>query len=407
MSLLPARPPAARAHLAQRGFSIMELLVAMVIGLVLTLAVSTVLIRHEGQSRGTLAANDVNQTGAYAAYLLDNALRGAGSGFSSLPGATFGCRINAARNGSTWLPRPTPWPAPFGGFTQAVRVAPVVIGKGQSGAGSDVIAVMQGNSGLAESVIELAGTGVAASPLELQHTIGLRSNDLLLIADGRPECLLVQTTGIAAAAPGTPQFNAGVASVSLTGGTGTYHTTAGVGVNLSAFNPNAGGVAVALGNVPAAGTAPVNPPAFTLYGVGADRTLFALDLLGATGTVPMPLSEGVVELRALYGVDTSPTPDGVLDAWIDPGVAPWDTASLLDGSAVASANLQRIVAIRVGLVLRGTRADRAAVTPATLTLFADLDTALRQIVTIATDDQRYRHRVVEATVPLRNVLIGL
>ena len=44
--------------------------------------------------------------------------------------------------------------------------------------------------------------------------------------------------------------------------------------------------------------------------------------------------------------------------------------------------------------------------PTAFKLFSDLtDTALHQNVTLSDDDQHYRHRVVDFTIPLRNVLL--
>ena len=93
------RPVAA----AMRGFSLIELLVAVAVGLVLTLAVSGVLVRGEGRNRASLAVGDIDQGGAYAAAILDGVLRSAGSGFASRAPETYGCRINARRGGNALL----------------------------------------------------------------------------------------------------------------------------------------------------------------------------------------------------------------------------------------------------------------------------------------------------------------
>ncbi len=382
---------------APRGFSLIELLVAVAVGLVLTLAVSGVLVRGEGRNRASLAVGDIDQGGAYAASLLDGVLRSAGSGFASRAPETFGCRLNARRAGLALLPRTAAWPAPFDAFTQNVRVAPLIIGKDQSATGSDVIAVMRGNGGFGEAAMEVLALG---PPLGLRNTIGLRNNDLLLLADGNPECLLLQTTGLVA-----PPLNAAVDTVALEGGTGLYHTVTGPNRNLANFAPpTANTVVVNLGSGEAAGITPRNAPQFMLYGVGANRTLFGLDMLSVDGGAAQPLVEGVVEMRALYGLDTDN--DGVLDAWVDPGVAPYDSATLLNGSAASQQLLMQIVAVRVGLILQTSRAERENVAPAEIVLFEDLDPALQQARALSADEQRFRHRSVEFTVPLRNVLLA-
>lgn len=378
----------ARRHLA--GFSIVELLVAVAVGLILTLAVTGVLLRNEGRSRDTLAVNDVNQSGAFVAYLLDSAVRSAGSGFANRWAETYGCRLNASRGGSTLLPRTSAWPAPFAGFPQAVRVAPLIIGKGQSAGGSDVIAVMRGNAGIGEAPLEVLALG---PPLGLRNTIGLAANDLLLLADGETDCLLMQAGAIT-----LPDL------VALTG-TGDYHTTTGTNRSLTDFGtPTPSTVAVNLGNAGASGGTPTTAPQFTMYAVGANRTLFARDMLDIDGGEVQALADGVVEMRALYGLDTDN--NGTLDQWGDPGVAPFDTDSLLSGTAAAVQNLNSIIAVRIGLVLRTAQREREVVAPETLTLFSDLDAGLQQTRTLTTAERNYRHRITEVTVPLRNVLLS-
>ena len=71
-----------RAAARQRGLSLVELLVAMAIGLILTLAIATVMTISEGSKRSITSTNDISQTGAYVTYTLDRALRSAGSGYA-------------------------------------------------------------------------------------------------------------------------------------------------------------------------------------------------------------------------------------------------------------------------------------------------------------------------------------
>lgn len=380
---------ASTARPGSAGVSVMELLVAMAVGLVVVLAVSSVLLRSEGRNRGSMAVNDINQAGAYGAYLLDQAVRSAGSGFANRWTEVYGCRLNATRGGTAWLPSAVAWPEPFAGFTQSPRMAPVLIGKGQSKAGSDVIMVMNGGAGFGEAPLEVLALG---PPLGVRNTLGLDTHQLLLLADGQNDCLLLQT--------GTPASD----TLPLTG-TGRFHTTSGTHRSLGDFAPpSTSTVAVNLGNVGASGSVPRSPPQWVLLGVGDNRTLFALDLLGIERDTAQPILEGVVEMRALYGVDTDG--NGVLDGWRDPGTAPFNTASLLAGTPTAQTNLNAVIALRVGLVLRSAQAEREVVAPESIVLFADLDASLQQTRTLSTADKNYRHRSVEITIPLRNVLLA-
>lgn len=372
------------------GFSLVELLVAVTIGLVLTLAVTLVLMRNERYGRATTSVNDIDQSATYSMYLLDQSLRSAGSGFANRAAETVGCRLNVTRSGVAALPRTAAWPAPFAGFTQSPRVAPVLVVKDQPAAGSDLIAVMSGSAGEGETPAEVLALG---PPLGLRNTLGLQDNDLLLLADGQNDCLMLQA--------GTP--DAVARTVPLVGD-GSFHTTLGTHRSLVDFGtPTTATVLVNLGNAGAAGAVAPNPPRFMLYGVGANRTLFSMDMLGLEAVGPQAIAEGAVSLRAVYGLDTNG--DGVLDNWVDPGTSPWTAAELMAGTATSRTQLAQIVALRVGLVFRTSRLEREVVAPASLTMFADL-AGMEQTHTIDAAEQNYRHRVYEQTVPLRNVLLA-
>lgn len=374
-----------------RGFSLIELMVGAAIALVVTLVIFSVLGASESRRRTTSSVNDIAQSGGLASYLLDRAVRSAGSGYASVWDEAAGCLINAHRAGTLILPRAAALPAPFAAVSGSLRLAPVVIVQGASAGGSDVLIVMAGSAGFGEVATRATGPAdPAGGPgVLLRNTIGYGGGDLVLLArQGQPACLLSQVqAGKDAAADGAS------ATLPLAG---AYFTAAGGAVNLADLIDSAAFV-TSLGNAGAA-----NPPQFRLYGVGDNRTLFAYDLLRIDGSdAPLPVAEGVLQLRAVYGVDT----DGnrQLDAWVEPAGPTWAAAALLDGSPAAQANLRRILAVRIAVVLRSALPERTDVAPATLPLFAD--TAVATTVAIPAAERNFRHRVIESTVPLRNTLL--
>jgi len=402
-------------HQFAAGFSLIELLVSMVIALVVTLAISSVLIRSEGSKRSTTSVNDVNQTGTYLAYVMDRTIRSAGSGFAQRWADAFGCVLDASKGGTAILPLPAAASAPFNNMPLQVRVAPVLIGKGLADNGpqvrGDVLTVMGGTSG-AGDMPQLVKTGsVAASTLRVTNALGYNSNDLVLLADQSAAGCMVQQI-----AP--PPLTSGVSGdqVFFTGA--AYSRNNGTVVNLAGFGANT--YAIQLGSAPVAGS-PASPPQMLFYGVGDNNTLFSFDLLRVNSGDVIPVADGVVEMRALYGVDTTmPVPDGLLDAWVDPvGGSGYSQAELTDGSAAARTRMRRIVAVRIGLILRTSLQERisdryqgqypdstspASLPSTTLTLFSDMPAALRQTRTIVGADNLYRYRTIEFTVPLRNTL---
>ena len=188
------------------------------------------------------------------------------------------------------LPRPGAWPAPFTTLPTSPRIAPAVIFAGASDGGSDVLAVMTGNAGYSESGSAVLPGSVTASDLRLRNTLGFNSNDLVLLYDDTAGCVLQQVQS-----PFT-----GSTSQTLPFG-GTYSGGEVDGVNLTSLGLGNTMYTIAIGNV-----VTENQPQFQYFGVGASNTLFSYDLLQlGTSDASLPMADGVVELRALYGVDTN------------------------------------------------------------------------------------------------------
>jgi type IV pilus assembly protein PilW len=370
---------------ALRGFSLIELMVALAVGLILALTISMMVARQESLRRGVTSGNDLTGNTAYAAYLLDRELRSAGAGFSQATAENYGCALNASLNGAQLLPATAALPAPFATVPQTFVLAPVIVYAGLGANGSDVIAVAAGNSGLSESALPVSPKSTAAGQLKLANTLGIRGGDLALLAQQGVGCMLQQVSN---------GFTGGATQVLTFGG--SYAANTINGRSLVDFS-NGNAFISLLGNVTG------NQPRFMLYGLGNNATLFSYDLLNLSSTSPQALVEGVVDMRVLYGVDTVRAGLQQVNAWIAPTTAGYQAADLTNGGGVAHTNLQNIFAIRVGLILRSDLVDKTDVTPATLQMFTDLDPSLTYTYTVPAGTTNQRYRVVEFTVPLRNV----
>jgi len=176
-----------------RGFSLPELMVAMVIGLILTLAVSVMVARQESIRRGLSSGNDLTSNAAYAAYFLDRELRSAGAGFSQTVPDNYGCLVHAAaRDKGQLLPAPKAFPAPFDTLPKDYRLAPLIVFAGAGANGSDVIAVATGNAGVGGNGLPVAPKSVATDRLNLANTLGLRGGDLALLSQAGMDCMVQQ-----------------------------------------------------------------------------------------------------------------------------------------------------------------------------------------------------------------------
>jgi type IV pilus assembly protein PilW len=399
---------------AQRGLTLIELMVALLIGSILSLAIFGVLSTFEGRKRTTTAVNDASQAGNYALYVVDRLVRSAGSGLSqggpqpreteTRKAMAYGCRLLATQGGTQLWPRATALPAPFGNLSTTLRLAPVLIVPSQSeGLGinddpSDLLVVMAGAGGFAEVPL-LMTAAVAANTVPLRNSVGLAVGDLLILADqpnslGQAEDCMVQQVGSVAAT--------GV------GLSGAYAAATIAGVSQGIYDNNS--MAMKIGH------RTDNRPSFYAIGVGAGATLMSYDLLEVRSPALQAVAENVLELHALYGIDADG--DGAVDDWIDPRTTTtgaYAMANLMSGTTAAAAAINQIKALRIGLVLRSSlqeKAEDAAANPFTpgntLTLFADVDggahTRTRSLDT-ATGEHRFRYRVVEATVPVRNSML--
>jgi type IV pilus assembly protein PilW len=378
--------------------TLVELLVAMVIGLGVTLAVSTLLVAGENHKRTTTSTNDAEQTGAYALYALDRALRGAGSAIaeSAYPSdrGVLGCRLNAG----SFLPRATAFPAPFataflGGATSTLRVAPLLIGKGQSdNTASDALVVM-GGSGAAGGVSRAINGIGGSTSLILESTVGFSQYDLALVSQsGTTDCLLEEVSSVSS--PPTLTLS------------NTYlYYTAGTTTTLSTLAASTSSYVTPLGNAQA------NNVQFQLFGVGTNDTLYSYDLLQnqlqvqGTGTdTSQAIADGVVQMNAIYGIEGTATP-GVIGTWADPGDVGYDISTVM----TTPATMETIIAVRVALVVRGEYYDKNLVSPTSLVIFNGYTngagTSLSKTIALNSTAQHYRYRVFEFTVPLRNMLL--
>jgi type IV pilus assembly protein PilW len=398
----------------QRGLTLIELMVALLIASILSLAIFAVMSTFEGRKRTTTSINDASQAGNYAMYVVDKWVRNGGSGFVQAgpqPNAdteerkamAFGCRILMARSGATVLPRGSALPQPFEnvntGTAGLLRLAPVIIAPSQSrGVGfgspaerSDVLLVMAGADGFGEVPIPLT-SAITASTMPVTHSVSIASGDLVLLADqptapGDVEDCMIQQVGGSLVSP--------------VGLSGAYAATTVASVSPSIYDDSS--VAIKLGH-------PItNPPNFTAVGVGDNTTLMSYDLLELRSPAVQAVADNVFEMHAVYGVDTDD--NGTVDTWIDPRTTTGEfrMSSLLSGTIAAAGSIDKIKAIRVALILRSNlqeKAEDAATnpfTPAALTVFDTIGLTRTRNLTV--DQRRFRYRVVEATIPVRNAFL--
>lgn len=390
--------------------TLIEMMVALVIGLILSLAIFSVMSVFEGRRRTLVAGSDLDQSAGVAMFQIDRWVRSAGTGFAAAASYAYGCELFAVDDsGRQILPmtaalHDTPFDTVNPGASGVFRLAPVLILPGQTSPGtsghiSDVLVLMSAGTGGSQVPTSFMAAATTTS-LTVANTLAFSGGDLVLLADRQPAasggtapCMVTQadsatTSGAATALP-------------LGGGRQAASIDAA-----SVANYSVTGVAINLGNLASAG-----PPSFQLLGVGDNNTLYSYDLLQTSDTPLQARAEGVFEMHALYGIGS--TSDTTVDAWVSPGTGSYTVAALSAGTPAAAALLRTIRAVRIGLIMRTALPERsgsaagaasATATPATsLTLFSDLDdSTLTYTRALAPAEQQYRYRTLEATIPLRN-----
>ncbi len=154
-------------HTAERGFSLVELMVGLVVGMLTLLVVLQSLSLFEGQKRTTVTGADAQENGLMALYMLERDARMAGNAMLHSNGSTsnFACtQINRYVPASGTTPASV---ATGGNFV------PISIVDG--GAGPDTIVLRYGTGatgGISARLLNTAITSNSAVPLVVNTAVG-------------------------------------------------------------------------------------------------------------------------------------------------------------------------------------------------------------------------------------------
>lgn len=346
-----------------RGFSLVEILVAMVIALLGTIIIFQVFSVSEGIKRTSTSGGDAQQFGALSLFTIERDLRMAGYGFNN--SRLLGCTVNAYDE----LAVPPDLPA--------FKLAPVVITVGANDSIADEITLMYSTSDLIANPAKITqNMPNPASVYKVNNRFGFTEGDLIIAAEAGKACSLGQVTGV----PGGGQSDNVVHNPgNYTNANGVsvparYNKPAGLGVDYTTegviFNLGAG-------------------PVINTYRVDANQLVLDSGLAVST----LALADNIVLLKAQYGKDT--TADGSVDVYEN-------TMPLLPTAADWAA----ILTVRLAIVARSAQPEKANVQGGA----CDATTATPDwsggTLDLSADPnwQCYRYRVFETTVPLRNLL---
>jgi type IV pilus assembly protein PilW len=371
-------------QIRQAGFTIVELMVGVLVGLIATVVMFQVFAISEGQKRTTTGAGDAQQNGVASVFQIERDARMAGYGLSY--NQMLGCVVNAWNEDAN---------AAF-----SFRMAPFLITDG--GVNPDTITFAFGDSRAFTSPEKLnqdmAGPSV---PFRVYNRFGFSLGDLVIAVEDAKPCTLYQVSAL----PGIPNIdNIGHLPGSYLDPQGvtrstSYNRTGGVppGTTYAQWNRTTrkGGRLINLGQ---------NPTIVT-YGV-ANNQLIATDGL-IPGSAPVVISDGIVNFQVQYGFDANG--DGNITGNLSTAVlnpALGDQWADALPAAPTTAMFQGIVAVRFAIASRSMTPEKPVAGACTATPAAPMWLAKGVPIDVtggAIDWMCYRYRVFEITVPARNI----
>ncbi|HET7832103.1 MAG TPA: PilW family protein [Gallionella sp.] len=347
-----------RKNAHAKGFTLVEVMVGMTLGLLTAVIIMQVFMVFENQKRTTTAVSEAQENGLMTLVQLEQAARSAGSGLTNL--AALECTsVHSYLNGISPAPG---WPSALGPGAPGVPLAPVVITDGGAG-GADTITTVQGADFLGSIAATLTGTmPQPSSELEVSRTLGFADGDLILVSQNG-NCTVMQVTHVQTA-PAKLQHNPGAG--------GPYNPPA-------AFQNDNGWPAYTTG----ANIISLNSTGFAVNTYRVSNS----DLRLTVNSAPeVTIVKDIVSVQAKYGV--APTNAQDVSQWVD---ATGEWAS----NALDVAHVKRIKAIKLTVVARSNKKEAGNVT----TNFpGDVD------ISAVPDWQRYRYRVYNTIIPLRNII---
>ena len=382
------------ARRLQAGFSMVELMVAMAIGLIGTVVIFQVFAVFEGQKRTTTGAGDAQQNGQIALFTMEREARMAGYGINYTP--LLGCNVLAYDN----LATPTDFT-----FT----LAPVLITEGAAGT-PDTITFMYASSDLRMAPAKLTQTSTSGLTYnKVDNRFGFLAGDLMIVGQVGSNCTLREITGLPTAVGSTDEVDSATGNYTNNLGVSVpsrYNKSGGVGTGYSTWDNTAqtGGRLYSIGSAPALST-------YYLQAVPALYQTPQLMIYNRISNTTTSASDGIVQLQAMYGYDANA--DGVIapTEWFN-GCTAAGQLPIGPGGACAAATTAawaNILAVRVAVVARSSTPER----PNQTTFACDATTTATRptwnggtVIDVTADPewQCYRYRVFETVIPIRNLI---
>jgi type IV pilus assembly protein PilW len=383
-----------QARRSRSGFSIVELMVSVVIGMLAIMFATRLITGGEQTKQSALGGSDAMQNGMLAMFAMTNDANQAGYGLNDP--IIVGCDTIFSDDSNYTMASAT-----VGGATVHPLAAAVI----QSGTNSDVVSFYSGSSMTGTASVRLLAdyTGGTTATID-REPFGFAPKDVIVVAPeavGTAKCALAQVSGTSAVGAAAPFVNFGEGADQR-------------------FNSGELGAQYKLNATRMFNLGPGDKLSFHTWSVSSDNflQLRATDMAGS-GATPAIITDNIVSIKAQYGFDTRTgilfTPESGIR------VMRWSSTMVdADGDGVAgnAGDYQHVAAVRLAVVARSKMPERpspgatCAATTTALKLFAAAEPSGVPAVPVtldlsgsadaAVDWTCYRYRVFETIVPIRN-----
>ncbi|RZI84670.1 MAG: prepilin-type N-terminal cleavage/methylation domain-containing protein [Rubrivivax sp.] len=372
-------------HRLQRaGFTLIELMVGMALGLLTVAIIAQVVVVSEGQKRTTTNGTDAQISGALALYAVQHEVQMSGYGLTGNP-AAMGCTVKYQS----------------GAITGNFVLVPVTID--DDGHGSDIITVLRSSKSTFSTPIKIkrphAQTDTAFT---VSSTVGVNNGDLLIAVPNRS---------------GTPVTTDNCAVIQVNdspAGTMTSTVIPHAASASTPWNPSDPTTIMPATAYPIDTSYLVNLGNMVMnrYSINNDTHTLQISSMSRAGpswSTPIDVQPQVVLMKALYGTDTNA--DNVVDTYARTTPADWSTVKsvrvlIVARSAqyekdVVSANADIIDA--AGNLQWNVGSSALTVTGSTVCHTSSKCLSI-PLTFLGTDWNHYRYKIYDTVIPLRNVM---
>lgn len=355
----------------QRGMSLVEVLVAVAIGMIGILVITQAYITSDNFNRATLGEGGAQTNGTIALFTVEREIRMAGYGLNNTN--LLGCgAVNWYYNGD--------YAQSMGGTLPNIIIAPVsiTVTPGEP----DRITVMYSSD--SDRIVPTTLSKTMPSPsseLSVDGTVGFTPGDLVIMVNKTPpiNCTLEQITQVQQVSAKL-QHNPGITAPYNPPGAGLFPAY------------QTGDMVFNLGN-----------PKVRTYSIVNNSLRLTDTLLSAAGGTPFDMVHGIVDLRAEYGKD-----DGIDNGTV-PGTAFVANDGIVDNFSNAplasGAEWQQVLALRIAVLTRISTYERpVAGACASTTAAPTWANGTRNFTVPEGLPSCYRYRAFETVVPVRNMI---